>query len=60
MPGLVGVAVNVTLVPEQIAPAGLAAIDTLTGFGGTHGVPAILAHHVPQRSDPPEGSAAYS
>ena len=31
-----GVAVNVILVPAQIAPAGLAAIDTLTGkFGFT-------------------------
>ena len=36
MPPFVGVAVNVTLVPEQIAPAGTAAILTLTGkFGFT-------------------------
>ena len=33
---MVGVAVNVTLVPEQIAPEGLAEIVTLTGrFGFT-------------------------
>jgi hypothetical protein len=31
MPPLTGVAVNVTLVPEQIVPIGLAVIDTLTG-----------------------------
>ena len=36
MPPLVGVAVNVTLVPAQIVPAGLAAMLTLTGkFGLT-------------------------
>ena len=31
VPPFVGVAVNVTLVPEQIAPAGTADILTLTG-----------------------------
>ena len=36
MPPLTGVAVNVTLVPAQIAPAGTAAMLTLTGkFGLT-------------------------
>ena len=36
MPPFVGVAVKVTLVPEQIAPAGTAAMLTLTGkFGFT-------------------------
>jgi hypothetical protein len=36
VPPFVGVAVNVTLVPGQIAPAGTAAILTLTGrFGFT-------------------------
>ena len=31
MPGLVGTAVNITLVPEQIAPEGFAEMETLTG-----------------------------
>ena len=36
MPPLVGVAVNVTLVPKQIVPVGLDTIETLTGkFGFT-------------------------
>jgi len=45
VPPFVGIAVNVTLVPEQIAPTGTAAILTLTGkFGFTVIViPALVA-----------------
>ena len=59
VPGLVGVAVNVTDVPEQTGPEGLAAIETVTGFAGVQVIPAIFAHQVPHLSFPPPGVAAY-
>ena len=62
VPGFVGVAVKVTLLPKHICPAGFAAIETLTGLAGKQGVPGIFAHQVPHRpgSVTPEGVDAYS